>query len=240
FTPNYSETVIPGEIITFTHVLTNTGDSADTFTLQMLPGSDWAELLPTNPSQVLVELGESRLIEVRVTVPPKAPAGLADTARIQAVSSFDPSVLAVVTDTVTAKPTVGTRYVAVSGRNTNNNCTQATDPCETVDYAVRQASINDDIYIASGTYLESGISLNGAIHLSGGWTSGFRVQNEPDQTILDAEFKTLILNIASGSAINPSISNLTLQNGKNGGPGGAVLVGSLAQPTFENVYFENN
>ncbi|MCP4427140.1 MAG: right-handed parallel beta-helix repeat-containing protein, partial [Chloroflexi bacterium] len=47
FTPNYSETVIPGEIITFTHVLTNTGDSADTFTLQMLPGSDWAELLPT-------------------------------------------------------------------------------------------------------------------------------------------------------------------------------------------------
>ncbi len=240
FTPSYSETVLPGDIITFTHYLTNTGDSADTFTLQMLPGSEWAELLPTDPYVVPLGIGDSRLIQVRVTVPPEAPAGLADIAQIRAVSSYDVDVSAIVTDTITAKPTTGTRYVTKDGHDTNNNCTVQENPCETIGYAVLQASFGDEIHIGSGIYQESDIPINDAIHISGGWTADFKTQLDPDKTVIDAQGAALILNIAPGSAIAPSISNLTLRNGNSAGAGGAVLVGSFAQPTLEKVIFENN
>jgi uncharacterized membrane protein len=238
FTPNYSDTVLPGDVITFTHFLTNTGDAFDDITVQLLSGSSWAELLPANTS---LDIGQSALVRVRVTVPPEAPAGLLDIARIQAVSEHDVTVTGMVTDTVVAKPTSGTRYVTTNGTDDNNNCTQIGKPCDTVNHAVRQASSGDQVQVATGTYNESNIPLNGTIYISGGWINGFKEQVGPDETIIDAAGRdTLIFDIAAGSAVKPSISNMTLRNGNNGGPGGAVYVNSNAQPVFEKIIFENN
>ncbi|MCA9971572.1 MAG: hypothetical protein KC425_15215, partial [Anaerolineales bacterium] len=235
FAPDNSDTVLPGDTITYTHFLTNTGDAPDTFIVRLLPGSSWAELLPSNQFQIAIPAGQSRVVEVRVTVPPFAPAGLADTAQVEAVSQFDPTVSALVADTVVARPTVGTRYVAVNGNDANNNCTQSSTPCQSIARGVNQASFNDEVYIASGSYAESAIPLNDTIHLSGGWTSGYRVQEGPEKTLIDAAGSALIFDVAPGAAIRPSISNLTLQNGASGGPGGAILVGSGAQPRLDTV-----
>lgn len=239
FAPDHNETVLPGETITYTHFLTNTGDAVDTFTIELVSG-DWATLLPSSQFQLTVPSGASRFVQVLITVPPQAPAGLADVTQIRATSGYDAAVSDIVVDTITAKPTVGTRYVAASGDDENNNCTQLADPCRTIARGVNQASANDAVYIASGTYRESAIPLNDTIYISGGWTSSFRVQGDPDLTVVDAEGNGRLFTVAAGAAVRPTISNLTLRNGSVGGPGGAVLVGNFAQPTFANVIFENN
>ncbi len=240
FTPTYSDTVLPGDVITYTHFLTNTGDAVEQFNIVLLPGSNWAELLPSNSFAIDLAPGDSEAIQVRLEVPPTAPAGLADEARIQASSDFDPTILQVVTDTLVARPTVGTRYVSRDGNDSNNNCTQSTQPCRTVAHAVGQASFGDEVRIARGIYTESGIPLNDTLTLSGGWSTNFRTQGEPQDTIIDGGGTTLLFTIAPGSAVRPQFQNLTLQNGANAGPGGAVFVGGSAQPRFADVIFQNN
>src|SRR5690606_2367127 len=156
FTPSYSQALNPTESVTFTHLLTNTGDYTDTFTVELVSDPfDWAELLPSNIFQVSLGVGESTEVEVVVTVPPDAAAGFANIAEIEARSNYDPAVSDSVFDTVTARATTGTRYVTPSGDNFNNNCTQKENPCETIEHAVGQASAGDSIYVAIGTYLES-------------------------------------------------------------------------------------
>ena len=103
FTPNYSNSLLPGEAITYTHTLTNTGDYSDTFTVAI--ASDlygWAELLPDNPFDITLDAGESAPVQVVVTVPPFAAAGFANTIIIQATSNYSIAVTGFVTDTVTA------------------------------------------------------------------------------------------------------------------------------------------
>ncbi|MCA9978647.1 MAG: hypothetical protein KC413_22965, partial [Anaerolineales bacterium] len=123
FTSNYTQTVLPGATITYTHILTNTGDADDTFTISLITG-EWAELLPSNNFALFVPQGESRLVRVRITVPPYAPAGLADVTQIRATSGYNTAVFATVIDNISAKPTIGTRYVRTGGTDTDNNCTQ--------------------------------------------------------------------------------------------------------------------
>ena len=190
-------------------------------------GGSWAELLPSNSYQIQIPQGATQQVLVRITVPPSAPAGLADMATVQASSNFDPSVTAVVTDTVIARPTVGTRYVSLNGSDQDNNCTQTNTPCQTIGHAVGQASFNDEVRIAVGSaggnaYNESSIPLNDTIHISGGWTSNYTTQQDPDQTVIDGGGSSLIFDIAPGAAIQPTISNLTIQGGNNAGPGGAI------------------
>lgn len=240
FSPSYTRTVLPGEVITFTHVLTNTGDSWEQFNITLLPGSQWTTLLPPNNVSVDLLPGSSAAIRARMEVPPTAPAGLSGVARIQASSNFNPAIAQVVTNTLIARPTVGTRYVSLSGSNVNNNCTQPATPCRTVAHAVGQASFGDEVRIAAGLYTESGIPINDAITLSGGWAGNFSNQGGPEGTRIDGGGVTLIFNVAPGSAVRPLFSNLTLQNGANAGPGGAVFVGSFAQPRFDKVIFQNN
>ncbi|MEZ4646454.1 MAG: hypothetical protein R3E31_27660, partial [Chloroflexota bacterium] len=245
FTSNYTQTVLPGATITYTHILTNTGDADDTFTISLITG-EWAELLPSNNFALFVPQGESRLVRVRITVPPYAPAGLADVTQIRATSGYNTAVFATVIDNISAKPTIGTRYVRTGGTDTDNNCTQISTangspgPCATIAHAIGQASFNDDVHIAQGTYAEFGIPLNDTIHVSGGWTTNFSAQGNPAVTVIDAGTHSFIFDVAPGAAVRPTIANLTMQNGNNDGPGGAVLVGNFAQPEFTNIIFSNN
>lgn len=47
------------------------------------------------------------------------------------------------------------RYVATNGSDTSNACTTAATPCKTIQYAVDQATSDNTIHIAEGTYPES-------------------------------------------------------------------------------------
>ncbi len=241
FAPSYNATVLPGDVLTYTHTLTNTGDSLETFNVALLPGSSWATLLPSNNFSIELLPGRSAAVRVRMVVPPTAPAGLAGVARIQASSSFNPSIAQIVTNTLVARPTVGTRYVSQDGNDSNNNCTQITQPCRTIAHAVGQASFGDEVRIARGAYTVSGVPVNDTVTLSGGWAPGFLSQGEPHETRISGNNSSLLFNVAPGSAVRPLFSNLTLENGRNQvGPGGAVVVGSGAQPRFERVIFQSN
>lgn len=244
FTPTYSAALKPKEVMTFTHWLTNTGDADDTFDVRLVDDTyGWAELVPTNSySTTVLAPGNGVEVLVVVTVPPNAPAGLANIATIQASSGFDPSVSALVSDTVTAKATIGTRYVAPGGNDLNNNCLVPETPCATIARGVGQASTGDEIRLAAGVYGEANININDLVLISGGWQSNFSVQGDPSDTEIDATgLNSRIFTIAAGSNIRPVISNLTLSNA--GTPaifGGAVLVSNFAQPTFQQVIFTDN
>lgn len=240
FTPTYSNALLPGEAITYTHTLTNTGDYTDTYTVEL--ESDpfgWAELLPDDPFDVILASGQVTPVVVVVSVPEHAAAGFANTIIIRATSQYDPQVTATVTDTVTAKPTVGTRYVSNAGFDLNNNCTQLLQPCRTVGQALTQASFGDEIRVAAGTYAEANLNVNDTVYVSGGWSNDFTAQVlDPVVTIIDGAETGRIMNIAPG--VQPSFSYLTLRNGLNSAVGGAVQVGNGATPTFNYIHFITN
>jgi len=48
-----------------------------------------------------------------------------------------------------------TRFVSTTGSDTDNDCTDGTHPCETIQYAVNQADAGDTVSIAAGTYAQS-------------------------------------------------------------------------------------
>ncbi|MCB8954025.1 MAG: right-handed parallel beta-helix repeat-containing protein [Ardenticatenales bacterium] len=241
FTPAYSRTLLPGTTITLSHVLTNTGDYTDTFLVQLLDDPfGWADLLPENSFETELASGESETVRLRVTVADNAAAGLANEIRLAATSGIDPALTAALTDTITAKATAGTRYVAPGGSNSNNNCTQSATPCATVAHAVAQATFGDEIRIARSEtpYSEPTIDLNTTLYLSGGWDSSFTTQGNAGQTTIEPAGNSLIFNIAPGF-IQPTLGNLTLSGG-SGLNGGAVFVGAGAQPKFSGVIFRNN
>lgn len=249
FTPNYSTTLLPGETFTFTHRITNTGDAIDTFDIFVTDNDpEWdVEILPSEPHSVTLGAGASTNVQVQIKVPDYAATSYTNTTTIQAASQFDPSVFAEVEDTITPKPAVGTRYVGVDGNDTNNNCTTSIRPCGTVRHALGQASTGDEIRLRGNgsVYYEQGLNINDTVYLSGGWNSNFTEQDEDNITVIDADLpaspdENLIFQIAPGNFIRPSISNVTLRNGRGGSQGGAVNVGDNAQPTFNDVVFEQN
>src|SRR5690606_18633887 len=133
-------------------------------------------------STLTIELASlaSTQVEVRIEVPPFASAGFANTALIEATSTYSSAVSAVVTDTVTAKPTVGMRYVSPVGTDLNNNCTQINLPCRTIKRGISQASFEDEVRAASGIYAESNINVNDTISVTGGWTNNYTIQAGPE------------------------------------------------------------
>jgi hypothetical protein len=223
FTPSYSQSLLPGTVVTYVHTLQNTGDFTDSFRVEVTADPfDWADLLPADP--YTVELASLAITDVlvRVAVPPFASAGFGNSALIQATSAFSSAVSAVVTDTVTAKATVGTRYVGPAGTDLNNNCTQFDFPCLTVKRGVSQASFEDEVRVAPGIYFESNINVNDTISVSGGWVDDYTTQLGPDATIIDASQANRIFVVAPGAGIAPTFNNMTLQNGFSGSVSGTV------------------
>ncbi|HSD83889.1 MAG TPA: hypothetical protein VLG46_08525, partial [Anaerolineae bacterium] len=51
-----------------------------------------------------------------------------------------------------AAPAASTRYVAVEGTDTGNDCAISTIPCATIQRAVDIATPDDEIRVAAGTY----------------------------------------------------------------------------------------
>jgi CSLREA domain-containing protein len=81
---------LPGETVTFTHTVTNIGQSAGTFTpsLTLSQGSPWSGAL-TDPAPFNLNAGESRVVTMTVTVPnaPIPDAGTLVTATLTVLAS---------------------------------------------------------------------------------------------------------------------------------------------------------
>jgi CSLREA domain-containing protein len=81
---------LPGETVTFTHTVTNIGQSAGTFTpsLTLSQGSPWSGAL-TDPAPFNLNAGESRVVTMTVTVPnaPIPDAGTLVTATLAVLAS---------------------------------------------------------------------------------------------------------------------------------------------------------
>ncbi|MBN2391374.1 MAG: hypothetical protein JXR84_11650 [Anaerolineae bacterium] len=98
FAPDYTAHAQPGEVLMFTHTLTNTGDTGDTFYLTI---SGWGSL--NNGEYVAIPSGSTFPVEVQIAVPGDAISGTTNTTIITATSTVDPSgtTFAVVRDTIT-------------------------------------------------------------------------------------------------------------------------------------------
>ena len=60
-----------------------------------------------------------------------------------------------------------TRYVATTGSDAGNSCTNQANPCATVAHAVSQANDGDTLNIAAGTYLEPGLVITKELNVEG-------------------------------------------------------------------------
>jgi hypothetical protein len=64
-----------------------------------------------------------------------------------------------------------TRYVATGGNDAENDCLDAQNPCQHIQYAVDQADAGDTISIAAGTYAES-VHIRESLTLIGAGATG--------------------------------------------------------------------
>jgi uncharacterized membrane protein len=97
--PDRAAIVEPDETITYSHALTNTGNYTDTFDLAYMSSRGW--ILGTPPPSIELAAGESRQIDVQISVPAAILSGTTDTLVITATSQADPGVVGTVTDTTT-------------------------------------------------------------------------------------------------------------------------------------------
>ncbi|MGB9723067.1 MAG: BACON domain-containing protein [Chloroflexia bacterium] len=82
------QTATPGQTVTHTHRLFNTGTATDTYTLTLSSSAGWSGLL--TPSPITVGPQTSTTVAVRVNVPATATAGLSETGILSAVSWANP------------------------------------------------------------------------------------------------------------------------------------------------------
>lgn len=98
-----TQTALPGETVTYTLQVTNTGSVGDTYTVMVDAG--WTTDAPASVGPL--DPGATGTFEVAVTVPNQALAGEMDTATITLTSHGDPAQTASAALTTTALPTYG-------------------------------------------------------------------------------------------------------------------------------------
>ena len=95
--PDGAKTAFPAMVVTYTHMVTNTGNCQDTINMESASSQGWEVELST--SSASLGIGESTGLIVSITVPFDAPGGTEDHTVITATSGFDSSRYSVVTDT---------------------------------------------------------------------------------------------------------------------------------------------
>jgi hypothetical protein len=142
-------------------------------------------------------------------------------------------------------------YVATTGSDSGNSCTNSATPCATVQHAVDGADIGGEIRIAAGTYtgaagITQTVYLSKPVVLRGGFTASNWNTPYPltQTTTLNAQNLGRVIYIASGQ---PVLEGLRLINGNATGLGGAwgdggggVYVSKGASPTIRNCTIANS
>ncbi len=246
FTPNFTENADPGEVLTYTHYLTNTGGAPDVVLLETRSPLGWALWLTPTVMTVSLEPRQTISVMVRVQVPMTAATGLNDLMTITAKSLVFPGMTATVTDSTTANATVGTRYVATLGSNNRNNCTLAAFPCKAISYAVNQATWGDSILVGQGTYPDYEVTINQQVQLLGGYQfdgSSFILPGEgvnPSRTIIDAQHLGRGIHIQSPASARPVVKGFTIRNGTTSGVGGGIYVQGSSAPTLTQLIVKDS
>ncbi len=146
---------------------------------------------------------------------------------------------------ISAAPNLATiRYVATTGSDSANDCSDSLSPCATIQHATDVSSANDEIRVASGTYTDvhgrqkmdiaatglvtQVVYLSQTLTLRGGfspsdWTTPHAGVN---LTILDAQTLGRVIYITGN--ISPTITGFSLTNGNAAGLGGSLYTASGA------------
>jgi hypothetical protein len=123
--------------------------------------------------------------------------------------------------------TAATRYVAMNG-NDLGNCSMAVAPCETINYAVGQATRGDVVEVASGTYRET-VGGGRAITIKG---------TGPEPSVIDAHGNhRAISHVAAGRTL--ILENLRLTGGV-ASAGGAIYIGPRSHVIVRSSVIDNN
>mgnify|MGYP000243087475 CR=1 FL=1 len=234
--PAYVRQVNPGMVLTYVHMLVNTGNGPDSFELTFDSVWGWSGMTPTQ----ILDMGPhaTATVWVSVTVPLTAPGGLVERSHVVA-RSLENDVEAEVLDTTEVNHTPGDRYVAEAasgGSDTLNNCQVYTHPCSTIAYGTAQATNRDVVKVAEGIYHEYDLTLNKDVTLRGGHSrDDWSFDPERHPTVVDAQGRGRVFNIFGG----PTVEGFTLQGGQVDGAGGAIYVG-LGQPTIKRNRITGN
>jgi hypothetical protein len=94
--PDFEEDASAGDVLTFTHMLTNTGTITDAFDMTLSTG--WGSLVTSTPITVAQSIMER--VHIRVAVPADAVSGTVHTVTVTATSRLDPSVSDIAVDTM--------------------------------------------------------------------------------------------------------------------------------------------
>ena len=156
---------------------------------------------------------------------------------------------------VGASPAANTRYVAVTGNDSSNDCTISAAPCRTVQYAVDESDPDDEIRVATGVYTDihardgmtQVVYISKTVTIRGGYSSDFSTWNPATYpTTLDAQQQGRVVSIV-GSSVGSVLDNFTITGGDatgvtnncpsaggtSQGCGGGVFI-YRAHPTIEN------
>ncbi|HDQ74020.1 MAG TPA: hypothetical protein ENN19_18275, partial [Chloroflexi bacterium] len=239
-----AQTADRGDTVVYTHVLTNLG-ATDSYTLTLDSSLGWATVIPDELNNV--GSGAVEVIRIEIVVPSWAAGGSVEETILSVTSvgaaSEDRVVQAAVTDTTDVTFDYGDRYVApaVDGGDDHsglNSCLAESDPCATIEQAVRRASDGETIKVAAGTYDEYNIPLNKAVVLQGGYTTSDWSTAAPDEnpTVIDAGQNGRVLYIGG----SPTVDGLILQNAESTGYGGGIYVAQGAEPTIRRTRITGN
>lgn len=119
-----------------------------------------------------------------------------------------------------AKAAAITRYVSTAGADASD-CSSASNPCLTINYAIGLALAGDGILITEGVFTGSGVEVvlvNKSVSLSGGWNVDFTEQ--VGLTTIDGETVRRGMTVTDG--ITASLDRLMVQNGFHRDQGGGI------------------
>jgi uncharacterized membrane protein len=167
--PGQASNEDPGATIAYAHVLTNTGNIADTFSLSTISSQGWTVNQSPNPT---LEADASTTVYVTVTVPSGASAGTVDETTLTAVSQFDAGVSTSVMDTTTVNQ--------VAEVSISPNRQDTANPGETITYEHLLTNLGN----GTDTFTLSAFSLQG-------WT----VSHSPNQTLASGASATVYLTV---------------------------------------------
>lgn len=106
FTSDISGSANPGEVFTYTHTLTNTGNITDTYEISLALSSGWSALaVPAIVSNLAP--GASTNVAIQITAPEGVVAGTTGTITVTATSQTEPKPSSSVVDTITINAVPG-------------------------------------------------------------------------------------------------------------------------------------
>lgn len=129
------------------------------------------------------------------------------------------------------------RYVTTTGSDIDNDCTDYSSPCRTIQQALVKCESGDVILVAQGHYQENvsksvvyTIATPFNLTIQGGYDVDFsNRRSDPQLTVIDGGGKGAVLSISTSSRpFDFRIENFTLTNGDNFLGGGVYLDNGIA------------